>query len=263
MTWSSETPSWQDVVQALWDASNAEESVRLGEGVGDEEMDGWGVPVPEPIREICRRAGMLEVGGHGEFGAAYRSGAVSGGAAWRCGKPGSFRVVHTNACAETYYVDIDPVTGAWGPVFKFWEDHGAELVAPSLQHWLVTVAELVKCAAEDAEHFDSFSTAFLNWFSGDFADAGDEFPEDSPAALARAAGPVTAMPVTAEAARASGDAVLADVGSRLPEGALVADLRGAAGPTEIPFGRHPGWPGGTPVYARFHNGTILTAGGEA
>ncbi|CAM5275142.1 hypothetical protein STANM309S_04911 [Streptomyces tanashiensis] len=62
-------------------------------------------------------------------------------------------------------MDIDPATGAWGPVFKFWENHGAELVAPSLQHWLVTVAGLVKYAARDAEHFDSFSTAFLNWFT--------------------------------------------------------------------------------------------------
>ncbi|KFG06359.1 hypothetical protein IQ61_25345 [Streptomyces scabiei] len=251
------------MVQAMRGASDAEESVRLGEGVGDEEMNGWGVSVPEPIREICRRSGVLQVGPHGEFGAAYRSGAVNGGAVRRCGKPGSFRVVHTNAAAETYYVDIDPGTGAWGPVFKFWEDHGAELVAPSLAHWLVTVAELVKRASEDAEHFGGFSTAFLNWFSGDFADADDEFPEDSPAALARAAGPVTAMPVTAEAARASGDAVLADIGSRLPERALVADLRRADGPTEIPFGRHPGWAGGTPVYHRFHNGTILAAVGEA
>ncbi|MFB6837869.1 hypothetical protein [Streptomyces sp. NPDC056361] len=159
-------------------------------------------------------------------------------------------------------MDVDPATGEWGPVFKFWEDHGAELVAPSFQHWLVTVTELVKYAAQDTEHFDSFSTAFLNWFSGDFADAGDEFPEDSPAALERAAGPTTTRPITVEAAFASGDPVLADVGSLLPEGALLADLRGAAEPTAVPFGRHPKWPGGTPVYTRFHSGTILTAVGE-
>ncbi|MFE1957767.1 hypothetical protein [Streptomyces sp. NPDC059479] len=52
--------------------------------------------------------------------------------------------------------------------------HGAELVAPSLQHRLVTYG------ARGAEHFDSFSTAFTNWFSGDFAEACDEFLEDSP-----------------------------------------------------------------------------------
>ncbi|MFF5767258.1 hypothetical protein ACFY8F_32615 [Streptomyces tanashiensis] len=263
MTWNSEVPSWQEVVRALREASAAEESVRLGEGVDDEEMDGWGVPVPEPIREICRRVGALHVGGHGDFGALYRSAAVSSGATWRCGEPGSFRVVHTNASAETYYVDIDPATGAWGPVFKFWENHGAELVAPSLQHWLVTVAGLVRYAARDGEHFDGFSTAFLNWFTGDFADAGDEFPEDSPAALARAAEPATTLPLTVEAACASGDPVLARVGSRLPESALLADLRGAAGPTEVPFGRHPQWPGGTPVYGRFHGGSILVAVGQA
>ncbi|MFF0561644.1 hypothetical protein [Streptomyces sp. NPDC004266] len=262
MTWSSEIPSWQDVVQALREASDAEESVRLGDGVDDEEMDGWGVAVPEPVREVCRRVGALHVGGHGDFGASYPSGAVSGGAAWRCGEPGSFRVVHTNAYAETYYVDIDPATGAWGPVFKFWESHGAELVAPSLQQWLVTVGELVEHAARDAEHFDGFSTAFLNWFSGDFADADDEFDEDSPAALARTAGPATTQPVTIEAACASGDPVLAHVGSQLPQGALLADLRATTGPTRVPFGRHPMWPGGTPVYGRFHNGTILTAIGH-
>ncbi|MGW7173859.1 hypothetical protein [Streptomyces xanthophaeus] len=259
MTWSSGTPSWQDVVEALREASGTEESVCLGAGVNDAEMDGWGVPVPEPIRAICRRVGALHVGDHGEFGAPYRSQAVTGGVAWRCGEPGSFRIVHTNACAETYYVDVDPATGAWGPVFKFWENHGAELVAPSLQHWLVTVAGLVTYAARDTEHFGGFSTAFLNWFTGDFADAGDEFPEDSPEAAARAAGPATARPITVEEARASGDPALADLGTRLPEGALLADLRGATGPTGVPFGRHPGWPGGTPVYGRFHGGTILTA----
>ncbi|MFG2327988.1 hypothetical protein ACGFMM_00025 [Streptomyces sp. NPDC048604] len=262
MMWNSETPSWQDVVQVLRDASEAEQSVRLGEEVSDEEMDGWGVPVPEPIREICRRAGALQVGGHGEFGPSYRAPGVGEGAAWRCGDPGSFRIVHTNASAETYYVDVDPATGAWGPVFRFWENHGAELVAPSLPHWLVSVAGLVRCAARDEEHFGDFSTAFLNWFSGDFADAGDEFPEDAPEALARAAEPATAGPVTVREARASGDPVLADAGSRLPEGALLADLRGATGPTAVPFGRHPGWPGGTPVYRRFHGGAILAAVGQ-
>jgi hypothetical protein len=57
--------------------------------------------------------------------------------------------------------------------------------------------------------------------------------------------------------------VLADIGARLPERALVADLRRADGPMEIPFGRHPSWAGGTPVHHRFHNGTILAAVGEA
>ncbi|MEV4946860.1 hypothetical protein [Streptomyces sp. NPDC053755] len=227
--------------------------------MSDAEMDGWGVPVPEPVREICRRVGVLHVGGHGEFGAPYPSAAVGGGAAWRCGEPGSFRVIHTNAGAETFYVDVDPVTGAWGPVFTFWETHGAELVAPSLQHWLVTVAGLVTCAARDAEHFDGFSTAFLNWFSGDFADAGDDFPEDSPEALACAAAPASAAPITVAEARASGDPALAGLGSRLPEGALLADLRGATRRTSVPFGRHPQWPGGTPVYGRFRGGTLLTA----
>ncbi len=259
MTWSSETPSWQTVVQALQDAARAEESVRLGEGVSDEEMDGWGVPVPEPIRKICRHTGALHVGAHGEFGASRRSVADSAGAARRCGEPGSFRIVHSNASAETYYVDVDPATGTWGPVFTFWEAHGAELVAPSLQHWLVTVAGLVRYAVRDAEHFDGFPTAFANWFSGDFADAGAEFPEDSPEALARAAEPTTATVLSVEEARASGDPTLARLGSRLPVGALLADLRGAAGPTGVPFGRDPRWPGGTPVYGRFHGGTLLTA----
>ncbi|WP_418960195.1 hypothetical protein [Streptomyces tritici] len=259
MDWSSETPSWQDVVQALRKAAEAEESVRVGEGLSDEELNGWGVPIPGPVREICRRAGVLQVDGHGAFGAAYPARAVGGGAAWRCGEPGSYRVVHTNAWAETYYVDVDPTTGAWGPVYAFGEAHGAELVAPSLPHWLVTVAGLVRYAARDAEHFDDFSTAFGNWFSGDFADAGDEFPEDAPEALARAAEPATAETLTVHHARTSGDPALADAGSRLPEGALLADLRGASGPTRIPFGRHPQWPGGTPAYRRFHGGTILAA----
>ncbi|MFG2296111.1 hypothetical protein [Streptomyces sp. NPDC048603] len=261
MMWNGETPSWRDVVRALREAADAEQGVWLGEGLSDAEMDGWGVPVPGPVREISRRVGLLHVGAYDVFGAAYPSDAGGGGQGWRCGERGSFRIVHTNAQAETYYVDIDPGTGAWGPVFAFREGHGAELVAPSFQHWLVSVAEVVRCASGSKEHFEDFATAFLNWWSGDFADAGEEFPEDGPEAVARAAEPATAEVMTVAEARGSEDPVLVDAGSRLPEGALLADLRDAGGPARVPFGRHPGRPAGTPVYRRFHGGAVLAATG--
>ncbi|MFJ7157276.1 hypothetical protein ACIQUQ_20300 [Streptomyces sp. NPDC101118] len=259
MMWTGETPSWRDVVGALREAAGAEESVRLGDGVTDAEMDGWGVPVPGPVREVCRRAGLLQVGDHDAFGAPHPAGSGRPGAGWRCGEPGSYRIVHTNAGAETYYVDVDRGTGAWGPVFGFREGHGAELVAPSYQHWLVGVAGVVRCAARYEEHFGDFATAFLNWFTGDFADAGEEFPEDAPEAVAAAREPGTVGVMTVAEALGSGDPVLVDAGSRLPERALLADLRSASGPVAVPFGRSPAWPGGTPVYQRFHGGLVLAA----
>ncbi|RFU41018.1 hypothetical protein DZF91_14100 [Actinomadura logoneensis] len=253
MAWTEETPSWQDVVNALREAAAGGDAA-LDEALGDEAMDAWDVPVPDEIREIYRRVGLFWLNRGEEFGP------VRDDRAERCGEPGSYLLVHSNPAAETYYVDIDRESGAWGPVFMFWEDHGARMVAPSLQHWLVTVASYVRRAARDADAFEDFDTAFMAWFFGDFDEADDDYPHDSPDVVARLADDAVAEILDVAEAGRSGDPVLADVAGRLPDDALIADLRQADRPTALPFERHPAWSRRyEAVYMRFCEGRVIAA----
>ncbi|MEV4251636.1 hypothetical protein AB0J52_00555 [Spirillospora sp. NPDC049652] len=254
MAWNGEAPSWQDVVQALREAADGGYAA-LDEALGDEVMDAWGVPVPDKIRRLYRHVGMFWLNRGEEFGP------VRDDCDDRCGEPGSYLRVHSNPAAETYYVDIDRETGAWGPVFMFWENHGARMVAPSLQHWLVTVASYVRHAERDAEAFDDdFHTAFMAWFFGDFSEADDGYSTDTPEAAARLADDAVAEILDVERARNSGDPVLADVAARLPDDALLADLCQADRPTGLPFEEHPSWSSpDEAMYQRFCGGRVIVA----
>ncbi|MUL41512.1 hypothetical protein FZ103_10045 [Streptomonospora sp. PA3] len=241
----------EDVVEALRAAAAARpEQVVLLPGVDDAAMDAWTAPPPERLRAVFRQtAGFWlrdwsndELDLFGPLHDMNRDAPEATGAD-RCGAAGTYRVVHTNAAAMTYYVDVDPQTGEWGRVFYFHREADAGLVASDLSTWLYKLAEVVRYAVGVAADGDNH--VFAEAFSERFFEWGGRRKVD---------------PVAAEEAN-----------EHLPPGidgrcagadALVADLRRVEYPTEIMFGA----PGGDPrkgllgpTYYRYDNGRFLVA----
>ncbi len=262
---SAETPKPGQVVAALRSAASAADGmVALRPGIDDRAMDGWGIPVPEHIRAILREVGGFDtLSPEGwtleEFTPEHRDNYDPDGSyRSRCGAPGTFRVLHSNGAAETYYVDVDPTSGEWNGVFSLWDSINARFEAPGLGQWLLTLAHGIHraAAATRADHFDDFDDAFGTWF-------WDGLPETAnPSGAATAPDdrrtPPKAAVIDAPTARASFDPVLSEVGAQLPDPASVADLRGVTRRTYVPVIKHPDM-GLDAAFHRFHHGQILAA----
>lgn len=178
---SSDLPTPRQVVAALRSAADASDGgIVLLPGISDNAMDAWEVPVPEDIRAIARETGgFAPVGWNGEpdrFEAFSFEHEFNAEPNHRCGPPGTFRVLHTNGAAETYYVDVDPDTGEWHGVFALWDSLNARFEAPSLAHWLLDLADGVRRAADAvrAGCYEDFDDAFSEWFFGQPADPDAE-----------------------------------------------------------------------------------------
>ncbi|WP_214406214.1 hypothetical protein [Pseudonocardia lacus] len=92
--------------------------VTLVPGIAHGVMDGWPVTLPEGIRALFREVGGIRVKDWEEF--LFTRHCADVGECTHClraggGAENTFWVVHTNAAAETYYVDVDPQSGRWGP----------------------------------------------------------------------------------------------------------------------------------------------------
>ncbi|MEU0544978.1 hypothetical protein ABZ319_34415 [Nocardia sp. NPDC005978] len=238
-------------------AASAAGAVRLEPGISDEVIDAWPVPAPAEIRLLAREIGELWFDEYDPITFSHnRNSTPKSG---RAGEAGTWWVLHTNAAAETYYVDIDPVTGRWGRVFSHWEDNSSTLVAASVSDWFLTLASGITLAAEVAagERVDDldpdlddddlaaldFETVFADWFHRQ-----NEFvlTDETPSAPA----------IPADAARHSPDPEVAAAAADLPDDAVLADLRAAPYPTHVSFNE---LKGGFATYRRAGDGAFLAA----
>ncbi len=234
------------------------ELVQIFPGLRDEEMDSWPVPVPEDVRLLLRRMSGLELLENGypwDFGVDPTVDA--GTDRWRLGRAGSYWVLRHTGAGDTVYVDVDPATGRWGPVFLIEEETDVVRLAPSLAWYVAQTAHQILLAVE--------------WAREDEDLAPDELEDALPELLADAwgetlssygdednAGPRRVTPLPAETLRRAEDPVLAEAAAAVPDGTLVADLKGAGHPAMIGFrtayeGPYP------PFFQRSHGGRFVYA----
>ncbi|MGW1376908.1 hypothetical protein ACWD6P_21905 [Streptomyces sp. NPDC002446] len=228
--------------------------VALEAGIEDARMDSWPVPVPEEIRTVFRSVGGIRItvsrsvvngvtsAEHIDFTESFNNGDYHGhDVTWyldHAGGAGSHWFVHLDHGDGHTYVDVDRESGAWGPVFRFWDATDTRRLALSLLDWLRELAECVQQAAAEA------GTEDVNAFGRAFTDRWMKCAED----------PVSVEPVSTADARAAADPVLREAAAGLPDDALLADLRPVAGVAEVIFDH--------PVscrYARRYGGAVLTA----
>ncbi|MFD0279616.1 hypothetical protein ACFVHB_37790 [Kitasatospora sp. NPDC127111] len=260
----------------------AEESsglITLDPGIDDGRMDGWPVPVPEDVRVLLRAVGGVRVmvsrsvqNGHTsyehlDFAHPYNEGRYAGcDTSWyldHAGGTGSHWFLYTDHGDGHTYVDVDRATGAWGPVFQFWDATDTVRAAPSLPAWLDrfadcarralagtatthphTAADTVTAATETATGPAGPDAATVNAFGRRFGDHWWDLDRNATAVA----------PVTAAEARAAADPVLREAAAGLPDDALLADLRAVTGPARVDF------PLPYPCrYARHSGGAVLSA----
>ncbi|MGG7569443.1 hypothetical protein [Streptomyces sirii] len=228
--------------------------VALEAGIEDARMDSWPVPVPEEIRTVFRSVGGIRItvsrsvvnGATSsellDFTESFNNGDHQGyDVTWyldHAGGAGSHWFVHLDHGDGHTYVDVDRETGAWGPVFRFWDATDTRRLALSLLDWLRELGECVQQAATEA------GTEDANAFGRAFTDRWLECAEGS----------VSVVPVRVADVRAADDPVLREAAAGLPDDALLADLRPVVGVAEVIFDH--------PVscrYARRHGGAVLTA----
>ncbi|MFD9595355.1 hypothetical protein ACFWA9_21760 [Kitasatospora sp. NPDC059973] len=242
-------------------AESSEGLVVLDPGISNEEMDGWPAPVPEEIRALLRVVGGVRITvsrsavnhhlsiEHVDLGHPFNRGCYpAGDSSWyveHAGGAGTHWFVYLDHGDGHTYVDVDRVTGAWGPVFRFWDATDSVRVAPSLTAWLERLADCLEEALAAARAEAGPGAAIeVRTFGRHF---GDRWPDPEREAT-------TVEPVTAAAARVSGDPLLREAAAALPDDALLADLRSVTGPAAVDFP--------LPVscrYARWSAGALLSA----
>jgi hypothetical protein len=206
-------------------ASGFEGRVELGPAVSDDEMSSWLVSPPEDVRVFFRRVGGFTFGRYRfDFNhPANHIDAVEGDYYPLRDRSANWILDDGMGASTTYYVDIDAESGEWGPVFSFWRDPYASLVAPSFLTWLDNLITGTSIALEASRGGDADpARVFSEWLYGS-EESLFRNPDHS------------VEPLSVPAALASGDVALAEVAARLPEDAFLADLRGAGYPTEVPF----------------------------
>ncbi|WP_146779064.1 SMI1/KNR4 family protein [Actinomadura craniellae] len=214
----------------------------------DDEMSAWPVGVPEEVRAFLRRAGGFTIGdGRHVFDFNLPDNHLPvANEYWPLQDASASWILHSDGSATTYYVDIDPESGAWGRIFSFWEEPYARLVAPGFLSWVGNLVMGVDSALEAARSTGTaVGPAFSDWL----------FNSDDSLSRHPSAG---AEPLPVPVARTSGDTEIAEVAARLPDDAFLADLRAAVYPTEVPFADV--LPiGETVTYSHFHGGGFLAA----
>lgn len=221
--------------------------VELAPPVSREEISSWTMRVPDDFRAFLERTSGFTVGGHPhvfDLNLPDNHEPVVN-EYWPLQDESASWILHSDGSATTYYVDVDPESGAWGRVFSFWEEPYARMVAPDVLTWVDNVVTGTRLALETAQQGTDLRRAFSEWLYGAEGSLS-RHPSDV----------VEPMPVVE--ARTSDDALVAEIASCLPDDAFLADLRTAGYPTEVPFARVV--PAGEVVtYTRFHNGSFLAA----
>ncbi|WP_354644011.1 SMI1/KNR4 family protein [Kitasatospora camelliae] len=234
-------------------AARSEGLVELEPGLSEERMDAWPVPVPPELRALFRETAGMRIAvspvaangyvaiEHISFDHPYNSGGYHGAdVSWyqdHAGGPDSHRFLYTDTGDGHVYVDVDRESGAWGPVFEFWDATDTQRIAPSLDAWLRDLAGHVEAALTTA---GTEPRAFGREFLDRWHDSRDR--------------PTRLTPVPVTDARESTDPLLREVAARLPDTARLVDLRTTEGLAFVDF-RHPV----TCRYTRHANGTILAA----
>jgi hypothetical protein len=221
--------------------------VELAPPLSGQEISSWATSVPDDFRALLERTSGFTVGGHPhvfDFNLPDNHVPVVN-EYWPLQDESASWILHSDGSATTYYVDVDPESGAWGRVFSFWEEPYARLVAPDFLTWIDNLVTGVRLTLEAAQPGTDLRRAFSEWLYG-ADDSLSRHPLD------------VVEPLPVATARTSGDPRLAEVAAGLPGDAFLADLRTAAYPTEVPFARVV--PIGEVVtYTRFHNGGFLAA----
>lgn len=228
--------------------------VQLRPGLSDARMDAWAAPVPEEIRVLLRAVGGIRIAfgrrkdddtflfSEIDFDESLNEGThpMGGDGSWyveKAGGPGTHRFVRLDSGGGFTYVDVDRETGAWGPVFIFWDDNDTTRLDSSLHAWLHRTALCLRDALRDSGG-DTY--AFDSAFTGTWTEPQQNAPQ------------VPTIP--AVEARTSPDPVIRSLATALPDDAELADLREADGAAVVIFD--------FPELCRFartHTGTILTA----
>lgn len=228
-------------------AADSGGQVELAPPVSGEEISSWTTNVPDDFRAFLERTAGFTVGGRPhvfDFNLPDNHVPVVN-EYWPLQDESASWILHSDGSATTYYVDVDPESGAWGRVFSFWEEPYARLVAPDVLTWVDNLVTGMRLALEAAQSEIDLRRAFSEWLYG-----AENSLSRHPSAV------VEPLPVAT--ARTSNDTRLAETAAGLPDDAFLADLRAAAYPTEVPFARVV--PVGEVVtYTRFHNGGFLAA----
>ncbi|MEW1914265.1 SMI1/KNR4 family protein [Kitasatospora sp. NPDC085895] len=238
--------------------------VALDPGIDDARMDAWPVPVPQEVRALLRSVGGVRittnrsaVNGHEshdhvDLDHSYNRGRYSNAdVSWyqeHAGGVGTHWFVHTDHGDGHTYVDVDPSTGAWGPVFQFWDATDTDRVAPSLTAWLDHLADCLERALAASPAADTMAPATAADVEAFGRRFGALWPDgDEPR--------TSVEDVAAAQLRTSADDVLRAAADGLPDDARLADLRSVTGRAAVNF-----WAVGTTCrYARRASGGVLVA----
>lgn len=232
--------------------------VKVLPGFGDEQMDTWNVPVPEDVRLLLRRMSGLELTNDGYpwyFGPISSIDVTTDN--WRFGRAGTFWVLRATGAGDTVYVDVDPTTGRWGPVFLVGEELNVTLVAPSLAWYVAQTAHQFFVALERASDEETppedLELVLEEFVEDAFGETLPSYGEGIPNA-----GFGRLTPQSAVSQRQAADPILAGVAAAVPDDTLIADLEGAGYLTGIAFSAAFTGPG-LPFFERSHGGRFVYA----
>ncbi|MGW7441314.1 hypothetical protein [Streptomyces sp. NPDC054849] len=187
-------------------------AVQPGATVAD--FDRWPVPVPAEVRELLGRLGGFVVPpvqfvltGHPRQGRDY-------------GLPQPHWLVTDDGGGGVTWVDIE-ADGRWGQVLMQYREGGLHVEADSLPHWLDRLIGTAEGLVDETGFEDGVQP-----YADDFWD------------LLQLNGPDLPLhPATELRGRPGTDPVVAGLAARVPDGALIADLRGALPGSRARFDR--------------------------
>jgi len=212
------TVTAQEAIDALRELEKRlPEFFALRPGAADDELTAAEPSLPDDIRDILRVTTGVQAGEYEELELHPRDSAI--GSEWSWGPGETARVFLQLPTGDTFFVDRDPVSGAWGAVFSQSADFFNTWVycARSLPEFLVRYARDALANAE--------------------ADAGDyeiRFPCESVWELRESVAGTAVGEL-----RGTDDPDLAEAISGLPDDAVLADLRGLEPPVMMDL-RHEG-----------------------
>lgn len=203
------TVTAQDAIAALGELARRLPDVFTAEpGATDAELTAAEPTLPDDIRAVLRFTTGLRIGTRAKLVLDPARGAL--GSEWMWGPGDTARVVLQLGTGDTFFVDRDPATGAWGAVFSQSADFFDAWVycARSLPEFLVGYARDALANAE--------------------AGAGDFDIRFPCAAVWKQHAKTVGTPVAELRGRVDPD--IAEALAGLPDGAVLTDLRGLEPP---------------------------------
>ncbi|MFI6846604.1 SMI1/KNR4 family protein [Kitasatospora sp. NBC_00085] len=182
-------------------------------GATADDFDGWPVPVPSAARELLRRLGGFSVPpveftltGHPRQSHDH-------------GLPHPHWLVTDDGGGGVTWVDIE-TDGRWGQVLMQYREGGLFIEADSLPDWLDRVIGTAEELVDETGFEDGIQP-----YADDFWD------------LLNLTGPALPLYPAAELRSPGTDRVVAELAARVPDDALIADLRGAPPGSRARFDR--------------------------